>query len=161
MCNKPQLFPGRQFLFIGLIGYACFVASCYFVDPFKSDNPIYESPVFATASEARKHVGTPLPDEAVNIQLASYREWIAAEDYLQFEAPVEVCLEHAAKLFPNLQLAAEPIPEYFLPFPKNSHFQDLSWFDLGKAGSVLSVSQGNKTIFIDQERGVFYYHMTD
>lgn len=146
---------------MALVGYACFVASCYFVDPFKSDNPIYESPVFATATEARQHIGTTLPDEATNIQLAEYREWIAAEDYLRFEAPVEVCFDHAAKLFPNLQLAAEPIPEYFLSFPKSSHFQDLSWFDLGNAGSVLSAREGNQKIFIDQERGVFYYHFTD
>jgi len=163
MGNKPPAITGLQFLAFSLIGLASLAACGFFFNPFsKAEASIYESPLFATAAEARKHITIPLPDEATNIRFAGYREWIAAEDYLRFEAPVAVCLNHAAVILPkaNLQAQQATIPTVNAN-SSSAHFKDLSWFDLGNASNVVSASEGTMSIFIDQDRGVFYYRFTD
>lgn len=82
-------------------------------NPMHTEASIYESPMFANATEARKHLKIPLPDEAVNIRFAGCREWIAADDVLRFEAPVDVCLKHAGVMFPGTPLT--PIASKDLP----------------------------------------------
>ncbi len=128
-----------------------------------TDAPIYELPLFATAAEARKHIQVPLPDAASNIRYASYHEWVAAEVYLRFEAPVDVCLNQAAELLPkkSLSISANARANNLIPFPKSPQFKDLSWYDLGEVKNVVSATEGHISIFIDQDRGVFYYHYTD
>jgi hypothetical protein len=166
MRNKPPRLTGLQFLAFTLIGLAFFVASGIFLNPFRNiEASIYESPVFANAAEARKHITISLPDEATNIRFAGYREWLAVEDLMRFEAPTDTCLKHAELVLPGkeiLPINAEDLARAARQ-PFGSHFKDSSWFDLHKATNVVHISGGpsQAEIWIDQDRGVLYYRMTD
>src|SRR5688500_1625741 len=70
-----------------------------------NDLHVYEPAAFATAAEAAKGCGIPVPPEAKNIRVAGWSQWVAREDYLRFEAPAPVCLRHAAVLVPGEALA--------------------------------------------------------
>ena len=157
---------GAAPLVITLLCLAAWLGGCWYVSSkAMPEASIYESPVFATVAEARKHLSIPLPDEAKNIQFAGYREWIAAEDLMRFMAPVEVCLKHAAVISPGKQLTPLSAQELAIStrqtFGRN--FKDSSWFDLSKATNVVHVGGGSHKaeIWIDQDRGVFYYLYTD
>jgi hypothetical protein len=76
-----------------------------------------------------------------------YRQWIAFEQYVRFEAPPAVSDRrgHTTEVRPS------PV------------FRDLSWFDLAKARDVVSAGggSGEPQVWVDQERGVFYFRLTD
>jgi len=161
MNKKSSHFSGLQFLAFSALGMLILVGA-FACNPMNSDASIYESPAFLTASEARKHIAVSLPDEATNIRFAGYREWIAADDYLRFEAPVDVCLKHAAVMMPKSPLQQHQDRSSSAgTHPSSLHLKDLSWFDLKRATNVVSARDGMKALFIDQDRGVFYYRFTD
>jgi hypothetical protein len=164
--RRRKGFTDWQVLFFSMLGFALVVGACCFMpNPMHTEASIYESPAFATATEARKHLAIALPDEATNIRFSGYRQWIAADDIMRFEAPVEVCLQHATMMLSGRKL--EPLDGKDLAEvatrPISSNFQDVSWFDLAKATNVVHARGGSHqpAIWIDQDRGTFYYHMTD
>ncbi len=166
MRRTPPRFTWLQFLVFTLIPLLLFVICGFYFDPFRNiEASIYESPVFVTSLEARKYLTILLPDEARNIQFAGYREWIAAEDLIRFEAPTDVCLKHAAMISTDMQLVPIITQDLALSTtqPFGSNFKDSSWFDLAKATNVVHGGGGSHKaeIWIDQDRVVFYYHYTD
>src|SRR5512140_1713690 len=125
---------------------------------------VYEPAAFATAADAFQGCGIPIPPEAKNIRVAGWSQWIAHEDYVRFEAPVPVCLRHAAVLVPGEALA--PVPPDRLAAdarpPQPGIFRDLSWFDLGAAQNVVGAGGGSQRpqVWGGQNRGVLYYRLS-
>ena len=85
---------------------------------------------------------------------------------MRFEAPVAVCLQAAAAIAPGKKL--KPVSHDELPFNagpiRKDVFHDLScWFDLDRATNVLSAGGGpsDACVWVDVNRGVFYYRVTD
>ncbi len=141
------------------------VAAIGFATAPANDLRVYEPAPFATAAEASKGCGIPIPPEATNVRFAGWSQWIAHEDYLRFEAPVSVCLRHAAVLVPGEALS--PVPSARLAAdaraPQPGIFRDMSWFDLGAAQNVVGAGGGSQRprVWVDQDRGVLYYRLTD
>ena len=122
--------------------------------------------------KAREDMDLPLPDGAKSILYAQYSRWIAYEFILKFEAPLEVCKSHALALLRrhNEDKRIDPVPVELRPFaptpdstPKK-WVLDVPWFDVhnikngfvgGDSGSSLPM------IWIDAERGIFYYRCHD
>ncbi len=127
------------------------------------DFRVYEPALFETAADAGS--GSLFPLEAKNIRVASWSHWIAHEQYMRFEAPVPVCLQHAVVLVsgeelepvPADQLASDDIP------PASGIFRDITWFDLGAAQNVVGAGGGSNRpqVWVDQNRGVLYYRLLD
>ncbi|HVX86666.1 MAG TPA: hypothetical protein VH253_17925 [Phycisphaerae bacterium] len=118
----------------------------------------------ATAGEAAAYTGVTLPAGAHDIGVAGWRQWIQAVEYVRFEAPVDVCLRYAAAVVPGVALQPEdgglveldgrPIREGVL--------KDFGWFDLGKAKDVVGGGDASGVrVWVDRERGVFYFRKTD
>jgi hypothetical protein len=127
---------------------------------------VNEPPRPATPAQAEAYTGVALPAEARNIGVAGYRQWIEFAQYVRFEAPANVCLRYAAAVAPGaelqpidetqLELDARPIREGVL-----THF---GWFDLAKAKNVVGTGgtpDQMAQVWVDQERGVFYFRKTD
>lgn len=118
-----------------------------------------------TAARAKSITGLTLPPQATNIRAASYRRWIEYAQYLRFEAPPEVCLSYAATILPGeaiqpahdfgLERASQPL--------RPDAIKDFSWFDLDQAQDVVTAGggPGQPEIWVDRNRGVFYYRKTD
>jgi hypothetical protein len=153
--------PAVIFVGITIAGLIRFRRAAALMDDLR----VYEPAPFATAADIPNGVGVPLPPEARNIRVAGWSQWIAHESYLRFEAPVPVCLQHAAKVLPD---------ETLLPVPANvlanirpvqpGIFKDFSWFDLTTAQNVVGAGGGGSQqpqIWVDQKRGVFYYRLMD
>ncbi|MEI8195515.1 MAG: hypothetical protein WCI73_06375 [Phycisphaerae bacterium] len=124
----------------------------------------YESGRPLTYAEARRHSPISLPPSARNIWIAKHRQWVGFEEYVRFEAPLAECEAFAESLLQNEKLAPVDLtdqePRHPIS-PKGIH--DLSWFDLAKVKNGLR-NDGNMTlkqIYIDRDRGVFYYVNSD
>lgn len=115
--------------------------------------------------QAEAITGVPLPPEASNIRVAGYQQWIEFVQYVRFEAPVEVCLEYAAAVIPGAAL--QPVDEYQLERDarplREGVLQNFGWFDLAEAQNVIGASRRgpHENVYVDQDRGVFYYRVTD
>jgi hypothetical protein len=119
---------------------------------------------------AREDCPIPLPDGARNIQFAAWGFWIAHEEYVRFEAPASVCLEHAREI---MQSRAHGISSAVMVQSISGPFQnpglseqlgDLRWFDLErcKRGFEFSLTNGpGPQILVDSNRGCFYYSDQD
>lgn len=122
--------------------------------------------------DARQQLSIPLPDGAANILYGQYAELSAHEFVLRFEAPVEVCKSHAevlinrhnrdnpgSRVSGELREITEPPPTILAQPPLN-----ITWFDIDniRNGVVTGeVGSHQPRIWIDTERGVFYYIVTD
>jgi len=130
-----------------------------------SDLRVYEPAAFATALEASQACRIPLPPEATNIRVAGWSAGVAHEEYLRFEAPVAVCLKHAAILVPGAMLAPVPTDRFAADQrpPQSGIFRDLSWFDLAVAQNVVGAGGGSQCpqVWVDQNRGVLYFRIAD
>jgi hypothetical protein len=111
----------------------------------------------------------PLPESAKNIQFAQFSDWQIFDCFVRFEAPVEVCKAHAKSIMKKYQdtfhrksdLDSNFRTVSSVPHPASSHFKDLSWFDTENLSNALVIGGDNDLqphIWIDQKRGVFYYH---
>ena len=120
----------------------------------------------ATPAQAQEYTGVPVPAEAKNIRIAGYRQWIEFANYVRFEAPVDVCLKYAGAVAPGTAL--QPVDEYQLerdarPIRENV-LKNFGWYDLAKAKNVVGAggTPGQMAqVWVDQDRGVFYFRKTD
>lgn len=120
---------------------------------------------FVTAGQAETFTEVPLPAAATHIRIAEYHHWIQFEQYMRFEAPPEVCLAYAEKILPKRTLqpvGEEEFKSMTYPLVKGA-FTDLSWFDPTAAKHLVTAGGGPSVpqIWIDQDRGVFYFRKTD
>jgi hypothetical protein len=148
---------------LGLVGFAVWV----FVFPHetKTDGPV--------ALQQAKHCPIPLPQSARNIQFLKQSQWISYIEYVRFEAPPQDCLDHVKVVLDAWRKHADP-SVYPDPDPmeiiKTPPYRDLvaeqagvNWFDIDniKRGVTRSGGSGVPAIWIDTERGIFYYRLTD
>lgn len=112
----------------------------------------------------------PIPPEASDIQFAEYREWQAYEMYVRFRAPTDVCGAYAKALIDNQNAKPQTkrISEFrtmtTAPAKVSSTELSIDWFtpDTIKTGSEAGDDGSwNPRIWIDSERGIFYYRLTD
>lgn len=118
-----------------------------------------------TPAQAQVILPATLPVEARNIGAAEYRQWIEFAQYARFEAPLPVCLGYAKLVVPGAAL--QPVGEFQLERDarplRSEVFRDFSWFDLQTASNMIGSGGGSNQpeVWIDQDRGVFYYRKTD
>lgn len=142
-------------------------------------------PVSVAHARAACPAGIPFPDSATNIQYASFSLWQAHADYVKFEAPVEDCVAAAEMILrPRDVPATRPASpgeegSVLQRLPKNDadtdwvdgrpngvedEFIKAPWFDpanvrVGFEGG--GYGSHAKTVWIDAERGILYYRVTD
>jgi hypothetical protein len=149
-----------------------------YLSPFshmKAGIIITPSPVSLELAE--KNCPISLPRSARNIQYGVWSLWQASMTYVRFEAPVDDCLKHAEKVL------NEHVLSYNLTgvsIVTNTDFQkpqnpgtptkdfDVSWFDVeaisgGIQFELKSDPNGvsSPIIYVDKNRGVFYYRYYD
>jgi len=140
-------------------------------DPFTEEKTVRRD---LTLAQAQKECPIPLPAGATNISFARWGEGTGFEDYVRFEAPPQICLAHVAVVLSGPQSSAArgatsaPSPRTSKitssPSPIRSANVDVSWFDVQNIRSGVTAGEGGShkpTIWVDTERGVFYYHLTD
>lgn len=103
-----------------------------------------------------------LPASAHDVQYAGASPYMvspAFETFFRFEAPVQDCLEHAKTKYPDMAL--QPIERVFQP--ESTMGLKVDWFDTGQIKHGLRGTHKGScvTIWIDLDRGVFYFHDTD
>jgi hypothetical protein len=170
------------FFGIVLIGIAFFLALRVSSIGVVTTTPtIYQSDQPETVEQARQRLARvlPLPDSAKKVQYALYYEWIAVTELVRFEAPVEDCCA-IAKQIVDQHNAKQPRGSWQMPGlrpivpdgqdrdrpTRVSDMPELSapWFapDTIRKGLVAGAN-GSHTpaMWIDSERGVFYYQYTD
>jgi len=122
------------------------------------------TPLSRTAAMANCPIA--LPESASNIQYAVWSLWQASQTFVRFDAPPSDCLEHARIILqPYAQRtglsisytnAIGPLPAPFVVSPEDL---TVGWFDLPRfsAGVVFQVSGRAPTVWVDTNRGCFYY----
>jgi hypothetical protein len=133
----------------------------------KADSPL-------TLEQARNNLRFPLPDEASDIYYAHYSQWIAYDFIVKFKAPVETCKSHAMLLVEqynkNEGNVDRRIPLKFIDITEPPLMEQIDqtlnvdWFDVHNIKNGLMISGNNPSqpsIWIDVDRNLFYYRLTD
>jgi hypothetical protein len=116
--------------------------------------------------KALSHCNIPLPESASNVQYALYCDgWMSGCFYARFEAPVADCYTHAKTIYaahakdaqqnakiPKLKPVNHPLRE------QNTDIR-LDWFDNDRIskGVESDSDDSEPKIWIDEERGIFYF----
>ncbi len=116
----------------------------------------------------------PLPPTARNIRYRLRRQWIELDETVRFEAPVDVCIAHADTVIKACQArfgSEYPVEQKTLakmhpPEGAMNSYRSSSpaWFDVWNIVNGLEAGGGGTLrpkIWIDTDRGVFYYQLTD
>lgn len=125
--------------------------------------------------EASTRCPIPLPATATNIQYAAYRRWQAYEAFVRFEAPVVDCLAHVDKINKlhmdhhppsDVRIRWKPIDPAALVLKVSGLPSSMktSWFDLQRIQRGQWIKGGGShvpAVWVDEDRGLFYYHVTD
>ncbi|WP_397384056.1 hypothetical protein [Prosthecobacter sp.] len=122
----------------------------------------------------KKGIKFPTPSTARNIQIARYSYGFAYELLVRFEAPVSVCEQHVAEVLKwhdmwrdkAMPKQEEPTAEKVdhVDYTENSVLKPTPWFDPGALKRGLHVGKPGSSvpeIWIDQEKGIFYFRETD
>ena len=124
---------------------------------------------------ARKKCPIPLPESAFNIQYGVWSYWQSSSSFVRFEAPVSDCMEHVETIFNRyvsiFNLTGVSIIK-ITNFQKYTHNPaimvnfDVSWFDIASISNGIKFElefdqpgRSSPTIYVDQNRGVFYYEL--
>ena len=115
----------------------------------------------------------PLPKGAKNIRFYSRMQFNFFVEFVRFEAPVTVCRQHIGpalsawgETFDYLRDEAEPVRELDEP-PRPQRYPEeygVTWFDphtIRKGVTAGGGGSGIPMIWVDTERGIFYYMLTD
>ena len=138
-----------------------------------------------TAAETQHDVPFALPDSARNVQYWIWNGgWMAFDDRVRFEAPVDDCVATAKRIVDKYNAAQIDHPDWKVPGIREMDPKSLDdliaragasldldppanptpWFCLEsiKTGLVAGdIGSHTPLILIDTEHGVFYYRMTD
>ena len=150
------------------------VAVLVYLSPFshmEAGITITPSPI--SLELAKKGCPISLPESALNIQYGVWSLWQASMSFVRFEAPVADCLKYAERVLDEHVLAYNltgasivkntDFPKQHNPGTPADNF-DVSWFDVEAISSGVQFelkfdqrSYGSPIIYVDQNRGVFYY----
>lgn len=114
----------------------------------------------------------PLPQGAKNIRFYKRFQFNFFVEFVRFEAPADVCLKHirpalsACETFDYLRDEVEPVRDLEKPPHRKFFAQEfgVTWFDphtIRKGVTAGGGGSGIPTIWVDTERGVFYYEVSD
>jgi hypothetical protein len=124
-----------------------------------------------TYNQARKRCPISLPPTASDIQYAMYGDWQIADHYVKFRAPVEDCIDNARvviaknkKDHPQRRSDFDHTFEFVRKpaSPDSTFLGKLPWFDIGNITNGISLGGDGDMqphIWIDKDRGIFYYHL--
>lgn len=127
------------------------------------------------------HCPIALPSEARNIQFVDfYAGFGGFSQHVRFEAPVETCREHAKRVlnaynskvtanFQRVRTSPAPlIPEHVQSVARSARSGQVvsraAWFDIDEiqTGEAWGDDSGRgPVVFVDTERGIFYFRCTD
>jgi hypothetical protein len=130
----------------------------------------YDKPLTYAQAIRDKDIDFPLPPSSRNIYYGMYADWQAYTRLVRFEAPVADCLKHIETVFAwddkiykrtssylHVQVShVDPVDTVWL--------NPTAWFDPDKIthGVYAGENASHKPeIWIDLERGVFYFRETD
>ena len=178
--TKKQIVGGIIILFVIASGSLAFwaysaiksfLAHDEFFGPAENFVTKVDSPI--SLEQARKELKLPLPDEATDIYYAHYHQMISYMFMVKFSAPLDVCKSHALDIIqrfnennPDLHINLEfsaiaepPAGDGNLAPPLN-----VTWFDTHNIKNGFMIA-GNglsqPSIWIDADRNLFYYSLTD
>ena len=172
-------------LAVGVIGVCLYLEERETGKRVVSDGVVASGNVVYTTRPLRPHemrvqmLTVPFPGAARDFQFADYGEWLAAEFYLSFRAPPDVCVAYAHKVLDehNKQHPREPVAglkpfslvretpygRVTLQAPESKYLgherMPLHWFrpDLIREGVEGGDNFRTPKVWVDTERGVFYY----
>jgi hypothetical protein len=112
-------------------------------------------------AEARRLTGLDFPDSAKAIRFAHFSEMTARETFLRFEANPADCVAYAERMIHRkLSRSNGPVTR---PFASSS-ILETDWFDplviRNGMGGSLDPRRG-PMVWVDMDRGVFYFMQTD
>lgn len=156
-------FSGLYVIGIGLFVSFFIIAACKFIPR------VNRTTKALSLEDAREKCPIALPDGAANIRFFERGQWIAYTSLVKFEAPVEICKQHARNLLESHNM------ENSDRNPISTQLQKLSsrptkktfyteWFDVHNIEKGLcggKIGSHCPQIWIDEERGIFYYCYTD
>ena len=128
-----------------------------------------KSPLSKAEAEALCPIA--LPEGATNIQYAVWSLWQASQTFVRFEAPVEVCLQHAEDILKSYSRNLERVLTHTnasgpisMPLLISPGALNLTWFDLPKFTAGLEyklITMPTPTVWVDTNRGCFYYLLNE
>jgi len=165
-------------------GFAIFISAGSFVtyrivrfvrDPFGPPEIVREEKPLAVEQARAKNCPILLPDDAKNVQFASFSEFIAYDIMVRFEAPPNEGRDWAQHLVdldakehkqPSTKIRLDPFNPKAMQVsdPQAMDLGPVPWFDTTHItnGVTAIVPIGNYCqIYIDDQRGIFYYLQTD
>jgi hypothetical protein len=98
----------------------------------------------------------PLPDSAKNIQFGTAGAFKSYEYLVRFEASPEECRAFIKEQAVYLNANGDMTPIREAPQPEEAMFGKTPWFDIQNIKRGEMMTKGNE-IWIDDDRGVFYY----
>ena len=137
---------------------------------------IHRNDVPMSRDEAlKKGIRFPFPSTAQNIQIAQYSFGFAYELLVRFEAPVSVCEQHVAEVLkwheknwhgkgmPKQEVLSTEKVDH-VDYIENFTLKPTPWFAPGTLKRGLHVGKPGCSVpemWIDQEKGIFYFRETD
>ncbi len=137
---------------------------------FATQDVIEQTTGPVSREQAVKHCPIKLPLGAHNIQYASLAGGLQdCEQFVHFEAQVSECHSHAESIFAECSKNGlrKPIPQFqpvSHPHKVVSSRLRTEWFDNERIAKGVVAGEGTGSeprIWIDEERGIFYYFVTD
>jgi len=131
---------------------------------------IVQSTGAITVAQANAQFPPGVPNSAKNIRYAAYNEWMAVLEVVRFEAPADDCIAHAERIIAdfNAQNPDRTIPGLrpmnAVPEVDRSTPLSLDWFSPESIKHGLVGGESNShtpVIWIDTDKGVFYYQYSD
>jgi hypothetical protein len=131
----------------------------------------YDKPLSYAQAIREKDIAFPLPPSSHNINYAMYADWQAYQRLVRFEAPMEDCIRHI-----DVVLAWHAkMHKWTSSYPRvevtsvEQHGGDTEmgatpWFDVDKIRHGIYTGKNSShtpEIWVDTDRGVFYYCETD
>lgn len=138
--------PWAFMLMIVLTGVGLWLISCLFVHEAHAASP----------KEVARLTSILPPPEARNLMAASADPLAPGfTHFVRFEAPPDVCLSYASAVLKGAPLGP---PRQFDRSVCQDEFWRKSWFDLDKATNLVGGSLSpDVTVWVDKDRGVFYF----
>jgi hypothetical protein len=160
----PMAILGGALLgFVGLCAWVTWELERY--DLVESGGPV-------DLAEARRRLPFDYPDSAHHIRFASFSQFVAFEMLIRLEAPIEDCravaerviaehnARHPDRIVPDLAAIGQDAHD---PPIDSAHFRT-DWFDIAAIGNgLVGGKRGSHTpqVWVDLDRGVFYYLIND
>ena len=131
----------------------------------------FDTPISYAQAIKEDDIDFPLPAASHNINYAMYGDWQAYQRFVRFEAPVEDCIRHIDVVlawndkmykrissYPRIEVASVE------PHRGDSMMGPVPWFDVDKIRHGIYVGKASShtpEIWVDRDRGVFYFYETD